>query len=130
MFKLSIILVFILIMLVTINSHADYTTTIIQEATRQGIDPKLALAVAKVESNLNPEARGAIGEIGLFQIHPKYAIPAVYHPEGNIRYGIQQLVYWQKNCPVKEFVICYNQGFRKPKYPQLHPYFKKVMSAM
>lgn len=46
--------------------------TITEMAKVYGIDPKLALDVATAESNLNPKAIGKAGEVGLFQIHPKY----------------------------------------------------------
>ena len=40
-------------------------------AKQQGIPPALALAVAKRESSLNPNAVGDSGQaIGLFQLHP------------------------------------------------------------
>lgn len=115
------------ILLVSCVSHADYSEMIRQVASANNLDPELAVAVAKVESSLNPNARGKLGEVGLFQIRPKFAKLAIYTPKENIEEGIRQLVYWKAHCPVKEFVVCYNQGARKPKYPQLHPYYKKVL---
>lgn len=104
------------------------------EAIHQGVDPNLSVGVATVESGLNPEARGSKGEIGLFQLLPrttgKRTVKSVLP---NIREGIRQIKFWQANCPTKEhetFIICYNQGYRHPKYPRLHPYYKKVMRAM
>jgi len=43
---------------------------IVAEAQRQNIDPKLALEVATDESNLNQNAVGRSGEIGVFQLLP------------------------------------------------------------
>lgn len=104
------------------------------EATRQGIDPKLAIAVATVESGLRQSARGAAGEIGIFQLHPRYFDPAISkNVDDNIRLGVAHLAYWKANCPVKEkktWVHCYNAGFRAPKFPFQIPYYKKVMGAM
>jgi len=48
----------------------DYDELITREARRRGIDPNLARAVAYWESKGNPEARGAAGEVGLFQVIP------------------------------------------------------------
>lgn len=47
-------------------------STITKLAEEHDIDPKLALDIAKAESSLNPEAIGKAGEVGLYQIHPKY----------------------------------------------------------
>ncbi len=118
-----------------VKDDKDYIKHLIEvEAIHQGVSPKLAIGVATVESSLNPNARGAKGEIGLFQL-----LPATLEPKksrllvNNIRRGIREIAYWQKNCPTKDqetFVICYNQGYHHPKYPLLHPYYKKVMQAM
>lgn len=115
-------------------ANADVRTMIEKEATLQGINPKLAVAVATVESNLNPDAIGTQGEFGVFQLHPKhFAKVKLLTQEQRIKAGVSHLVYWKKNCPVKDaytFVTCFNQGGRKPRYPQLLPYYKKVMQAM
>lgn len=115
-------------------SKADIKFLIEREAIAQGFDPELAVAVAEVESSLNPHARGSRGEIGLFQLMPHIAAhmndPGV---EKQIKEAIRQLKYWQQACPVQEnntFVICYNSGYRRPRYPLLHPYYKKVVEAM
>jgi soluble lytic murein transglycosylase-like protein len=44
-----------------------------KEAERVGIDPALVDAVIKVESDYQPEAIGASGEIGLMQVLPSTA---------------------------------------------------------
>ena len=51
------------------------------EATSQGVDPDLALAVATQESYLNPNAVGDNGKsIGLFQMQPAAAQDAGIDP--------------------------------------------------
>jgi hypothetical protein len=108
-------------------------TIIAMEAITQGLDPAVAIAVARVESSLRPNARGKYGEVGLFQIMPQYATPASYTVEGNVRDGVSTLIYWREHCPVKsgiDWVSCYNQGARHPKYPHLLPYVKKVKAAL
>lgn len=70
-----------------------------REAGRRGIPPALADAVAFVESNYRPEARGAVGELGLMQVRPQTAAmlghagpaEALLDPETNIRFGVAYL---------------------------------------
>ena len=103
------------------------------EALKQGVDPKLAIAVAKVESNLNPKALGKKGEVGLFQLMP-YHGRNLWNVKSNIRIGVRFLKRMETTCSVQDgitWVICYNQGtHRRPKHPQLHPYYKRVVAAM
>lgn len=115
----------------------DAKAIIRAEARRQGFDENLAVAVATVESGLNPSAVGTGGDIGLFQLYrpnaSEVARQELFNPYRNAREGIRELIYWQKECPQKEartFVICYNQGARHPRYPKLHPYYKKVIAAL
>lgn len=44
-----------------------------------------ALAIIQCESEGNPNATGAQGERGLFQIHPRWHPDSTYDPEGNVR---------------------------------------------
>lgn len=41
-------------------------------ADRHSVDPAVLFAIAKHESNFNTKAVGGIGELGLFQINPRY----------------------------------------------------------
>ncbi len=104
------------------------------EAIYQGVNPKLALAVATVESGLNIRAVGSLGEKGLYQLMPTtHNKQALVDWKENIREGISQLRAWSTSCPTKEnytYIICFNGGFRHPYYPVLHPYYLKVMQAM
>lgn len=66
-------------------------------AIRARVDPALALAVARRESSLNPQAIGASGEIGLFQLKPGTAADLGVNPwdvnqniEGGVRYLREQ----------------------------------------
>jgi membrane-bound lytic murein transglycosylase MltF len=45
-------------------------------AERYELDPYLLAALAIRESGLNPDAKGAVGELGLMQLHP-YSAPGV-----------------------------------------------------
>jgi hypothetical protein len=109
-------------------------------ASMYGIDPKLAVSVAMVESSLNPNAIGSKGEVGLFQLRPEIFnhIPKdkLITPETNIRNGIKHLAWNKKYCNHKKektWLICYNYGIgnaKKVKHPKLFPYYKKVMMNM
>jgi hypothetical protein len=102
-------------------------------ATEYDLDPKLIKAIIAVESNWNPKAVGKYGELGLMQLHPRFVEGATLAVEQNIWAGAKHLNSIRAACPLKDgmtFVVCYNNGpNRRPKYPHLHPYYKKVISA-
>lgn len=129
----TLVIAAILVVLVTLRANANDLQLMIQhEATHQGLDPKLALAVATVESGLDQGARGSHGEVGVFQLMPAYAKGNVYDAHANVREGVRQLIYWKNNCPVRDginWVLCYNEGSRRPKFPHLFPYVKKVRAV-
>ncbi len=71
---------------------------IVKESVRQGLEPALALAVAKVESDFTPDALSKAGARGVMQIMPQtaknlYDIAPyrLYDPVTNIRAGTQFL---------------------------------------
>lgn len=102
-----------------------------------GIDPKLSLAVATYESQLNPKAIGTKGELGLFQLmpssFPKVSKKELIKPETNIRLGIKYLAWLKNNCNHKKddtYLVCWNYGIgnaKKVKHPKLFPYYVSVM---
>lgn len=104
------------------------------ESAKQGIDPQLGYSIAKIESGLNPKAKGSKGEIGLFQIMP-YNAPTVslYDVNTNIHVGVSILKKYSLQCADmgQYWVICYNNGVsRRPKYPNLNPYYRKLLAEM
>lgn len=71
---------------------------IIAAANKYGVDPSLALAVAQQESGFNQAAKGAAGEVGVFQLMPSTAADLKVNPydlssniDGGVRYLGQQL---------------------------------------
>lgn len=107
---------------------------IIDESVKQGLDPYVALAIAQLESSKNPKAVGPKGEIGLFQLRPEFvpiaARPLLFDVRLNTKLGVQKLIYYRANCPTRtglDWIGCYNQGLRNPKYPQKLPYYKKFI---
>jgi soluble lytic murein transglycosylase-like protein len=113
---------------------------IISYAKMFGVDPNVAVSVAKVESKLNVNAVGSLGEIGLFQIRPefqpKYTKKQLFKPETNIAVGVSQLAKYQDTCVHRDdinYLVCYNFGpsnAKKVKYPHMFPYVKKVRAEM
>lgn len=101
-----------------------------------GVDSKLAVAVAKHESNLNSNATGALKEVGLFQLRPEfvkeYSRKELYDPRINIMVGVKRLAETKKKCKHKgkyEFLVCYNCGVSKGnkiKFPKQFPYVVAV----
>lgn len=104
----------------------------------EGIEPSVALSIAKVESNYNMAATGSLGEIGAMQILPsssKYTVQELRSPLINIKEGLRLLKLAKDKCKHqidRTYVICFNAGItggNKIKYPLLFPYYKKVMAA-
>jgi len=64
-------------------------------ATKYGVDPGLALAVAQRESNLNPNALSSAGAAGVMQLMPataaQYGVTNPYDPAQNVPAGVQYL---------------------------------------
>jgi len=69
--------------------------TVIEQARRHGIDPRLVLAVIRAESGFDPDARSPRNAQGLMQLIPetaeRFAVSDAFDPEQNIRGGIRYL---------------------------------------
>lgn len=101
-----------------------------------GVNPNVSVAVAMVESNLNPNAIGITKDLGIFQLNPssfpQFTKKQLLNPKTNIMVGIKYLAKLQKECNHKgelEWLVCYNlgpNGAKKVKHPRLWPYLKKV----
>ena len=73
----------------------DIKQRVISEAKRQNLAPSLALAIAKVESNFNPNALSHAGAKGVMQIMPRTAEQVfgvnqgrLFEPDVNIKLGV------------------------------------------
>lgn len=126
-----------LLLLITAQAKADSKRTIASviemTAIKHGVDPKLALAIAKTESGLNPKAVGAShGEVGLFQLHPRYFPQATFDVQQNVELGVKYLADLKKRKKSTHgcsYFVFYNIGpNRKVKDLKQTRYFQRVSS--
>lgn len=113
---------------------------IVVNAQMAGISPDLAISVAQVESNMNPNAVSPTNDHGLFQLNhnsfPQYTKQELLNPYLNISLGVQYLAKMKQECQEmmeKSWVICYNVGPTKAKtfkHPTLHKYHKKIQKQL
>lgn len=134
---LIMILAFVLGLFMNQDAKAmsqDEIVSIIKiEAKRHGVNPELALAIAQVESRLNPKARGSKGEIGVFQLRPEYHAVSEGDVRNNIRTAIRYLAELKVTCAKygSAYFVCYNYGpSRHLKHPRQFPYYKRVQFAL
>lgn len=71
----------------------DYRQLVINEARRQGVDPRVALAIAGQESGFNPKATSPKNAQGLMQLIPatakRFGVTDPYDPVQNVQGGIK-----------------------------------------
>lgn len=105
-----------------------------QEATNQGVDPNLALAVALTESSLRPNAVSPKGAQGVMQLMPATAARHSVDPTDitqNIKGGVAELrqLLTQTNGDVAKTLALYNASPQAG--PEVTaPYVEKVMNTM
>lgn len=97
-------------------SKQQVANLVIAEAKRQGIDPQLALAIAKQESNFNQKDISRAGAVGVMQIMPAdvkdYGGGNVYDINDNIRLGVTEIKkkLQLSGGDVREALLRYNWG--------------------
>lgn len=88
--------------------------TIVQHSVALGVDPAIALSIAKVESGYNHSRRSAYGAVGVFQLMPSTAAKLgvnPYHLSDNIRGGIMYYKMMYKMFGSTELALAaYNAG--------------------
>jgi len=73
------------------QSPAEIKAAIVKTAVNMGVDPCIALSIAKLESEFIPTKKGASGAVGLFQLMPDTARRLGVNPylvNDNIKGGI------------------------------------------
>jgi hypothetical protein len=111
------------------ETQKKFADEIIEKSKAKGMDPRLGLALVYRESKFDPNAVGADGELGLWQVLPstgklmKYSVKDLQNPSKNIDAGLQYLNQnlIKFNDPVLA-VAGYNAGpdhpyFTDPKIP-------------
>ncbi|WP_299071851.1 lytic transglycosylase domain-containing protein [uncultured Paraglaciecola sp.] len=78
------------------EQEAEIKKIVIEQAKIIGVEPALALGIARVESNFNPLALSSAGAKGVMQIMPQtakleFGVPSykLYNPTTNIKIGIE-----------------------------------------
>ena len=113
--------------------------TIVKHAIEMGVDPAIALSIARTESGFRHEARSAHGAVGVFQLMPSTARRMGYNPyllNENIKAGI---TYYKKMYnmfgSVELALAAYNAGpgnvkkYRAvPPYAETRRFVNKIMS--
>ncbi|MDD3150978.1 MAG: lytic transglycosylase domain-containing protein [Candidatus Gastranaerophilales bacterium] len=122
-----------------IYSTAAIKMRIVKHSLEHGVDPHLALSVAKQESNFDRKAKSRVGAIGVFQLMPQTAKSLGVNPyylNQNIKGGIMYLKMMKKKFGSNELALAaYNAGpgaverYRGiPPYKETKNYVKRIMN--
>lgn len=110
-------------------------------ALRQGVDPKLAISVAQVESGLSADAVSPAGAVGVMQLMPETAkslgVGNSFDPRENVDGGVRYLkqLLTNFNGDVVKTIAAYNAGPAAvekyngvPPYSETRNYVEKVLA--
>jgi Soluble lytic murein transglycosylase and related regulatory proteins (some contain LysM/invasin domains) len=122
------------------SAREDIAAMVQDAARRYNVDANLALAVARTESGLAPQAVSPAGAAGVMQLMPETArslgVGNIYDPQENIDGGVRYLKQMLTTFggDVVKAVAAYNAGpeaVRKyagvPPYPETKAYVDKVL---
>lgn len=129
----------------SVTSEKNFATDDISKmiefsAKKYGVDAKLAMAVAKVESNLQPDVVSSVGAVGVMQLMPETAqglgVRNSKDPRENIDGGVRYLkeLMTTFDGDIPKAVAAYNAGPQAvkkyngtPPYSETQAYVTKVM---
>lgn len=144
--KKLLLLTFTLLCILLVNAPAQATDinvvkeTIVKHAISMGVDPAIALSIARTESGFRHEARSSHGAVGVFQLMPSTARRMGLNPyllNDNIKGGI---MYYKKMYnmfgSVELALAAYNAGpgnVKKynnavPPFAETRRFVTKIMS--
>lgn len=112
---------------------------IFHAAIGTGVDQNLLFAIAKVESSMRPDAVGSVGELGLFQLRPKYYAKKnpqlLFDPQHSAKVAAKVLKWKLERCKSmgNAAFVCYNRGVTgglRLKSPRKTDYYRKVSDAV
>lgn len=123
------------------TSSSDIIKMIQLAAKKNGVDPKLAQAIARAESDYSPNVVSSAGAVGVMQLMPETAaslgVRDIQDPRQNIDGGVQYLkqMLTTFNGDVSMAVAAYNAGPQAvknyngvPPYSETQAYVQKVLS--
>ncbi|MCR5266013.1 MAG: transglycosylase SLT domain-containing protein [Cyanobacteria bacterium RUI128] len=108
---------------------------IVKHSVEMGVDPALALSLAKAESGYSHSSRSPYGAVGVFQLMPATAKKLgvnPYHLDGNIRGGLMYYKMLYKMFGSQELALAaYHTGPAYVlKYKKPAPCSKRYISAI
>ena len=119
MFKKIVLTAIALVTFLSLNTqaaiHEDVVKeTIVKHSLEMGVDPALALSIAKKESGFKHETRSSHGAVGVFQLLPSTAKRMGYNPYylgENIKAGLTYYKMMYKMFGSTELALAaYNAG--------------------
>lgn len=126
---------------VTTAGNNDIAKMLHVAAQKYGVDPKLVFAIAKAESDFNPDVVSSAGAVGVMQLMPETAaslgVRNIKDPRENIDGGVcylkQMLTTFNGDLP--KAVAAYNAGPQAvkdyngvPPYAETKAYVANVLS--
>ncbi len=128
-----IVIIVFIVFLYPVKSMAEAVSKvtvkdlIVKHSIEMGMDPAMALSIAKAESNFRQDRKSKYGAIGVFQLMPATAKKMGYNPyhiNDNIKGGIQYYKLMYKMFGTKELALAaYNAGpGNVKKYKGLPPF--------
>lgn len=131
--KKTLLLTFTLMCILCTHSPAQATdvntvkATIVKHAIAMGVDPAIALSIARTESGFRHEARSSHGAVGVFQLMPSTARRMGLNPyslNDNIKGGIMYYKKMYKMFGSVELALAaYNAGpGNVQKYKSIPPF--------